>query len=906
MPNPASIRFGTVGKAQVKADFAEVAESGAASFVRVGDTAEAQAKRWTRAEEAALRDIEAARTRLERARSKSALLGTDLNPTKLDAFAGVNDNVGKSASSSAEVFEAAYRKMEQRAAALVAAIDPVFAAQQRFDREMAQAKTLLDAGALSAERYAQVERQLVTELNEVSVAHLKTGSSTGALRAAMQGASYQVQDFFTQVSMGSNILQAAAVQGGQLAGQFANIEGKAGAVARFMIGPWGLAITGAALVLGPLIGKLLNQNSALDEAIDKLKEDARQSEITARAKDEFAKSVEGVEASIREQARTLDKAAESEKTAAQRAVDLARENYKVEMSTRAKTAALLEEAIAQERIDRIRSTAPGQRGENATLSLDVSTSRVAGLQDQLAQQQKMIETARRNLLGAGVALTAENVARDSDPIAAINARYKAKADAATAAARAAAKAGRDTQASLEAELKSIERNRAAAVKAEQDRQQASRQTANQIGRNVSLAEARQIAESIGGRVTSDVRSRAEQQRLYDKYVAYKNGTGPWAALAAKPGTSNHENGQALDIAKTGGVTLAKLIAAYKQAGVSLSEALDEGSHYHIAFRKTGEAAKQAAQDRSEAAKKVREAAAAERDLQNDLRDVVQAYDPARAAAEGYAATLAKINALVRGGKLTIDQASGIAMSAYHAEQKRVADEGYETFKKLFGTDDPLADSIAAGKAKLDADTDAAGERVEAKLRLASDAMQELRGYGTEFVETVLSPDTWSSWGNAGRSILGSLKSEFVKLALLNPIRNLINGDKALPTLSSAISNIGKLFNKPVGANAAGTEWWSGGMSLIGENGPETMYLPRGARIAPAAETRRMLAGNDNRRGDTHVHVYAQDAVLADTVRGWVSEGMGVAATQGAAGGAQISQAEAGRSAARQLGRFGRR
>ena len=42
-------------------------------------------------------------------------------------------------------------------------------------------------------------------------------------------------------------------------------------------------------------------------------------------------------------------------------------------------------------------------------------------------------------------------------------------------------------------------------------------------------------------ITSGARSRAEQEKLY---AAYKNGTGN---LAAKPGTSNHESGDALDL-----------------------------------------------------------------------------------------------------------------------------------------------------------------------------------------------------------------------------------------------------------------------------------------------------------------------------------------------------------------------
>jgi LAS superfamily LD-carboxypeptidase LdcB len=42
------------------------------------------------------------------------------------------------------------------------------------------------------------------------------------------------------------------------------------------------------------------------------------------------------------------------------------------------------------------------------------------------------------------------------------------------------------------------------------------------------------------------RSGAWQQHLYNNYLAYKAG-GPWAPQAAKPGTSLHEKGIAVDI-----------------------------------------------------------------------------------------------------------------------------------------------------------------------------------------------------------------------------------------------------------------------------------------------------------------------------------------------------------------------
>ena len=60
-------------------------------------------------------------------------------------------------------------------------------------------------------------------------------------------------------------------------------------------------------------------------------------------------------------------------------------------------------------------------------------------------------------------------------------------------------------------------------------------------------------------VTSGQRTRAEQQALYD---AYKAGRGN---LAAKPGTSNHESGNAAD-AKIGGKSLASNAKAKAVAG----------------------------------------------------------------------------------------------------------------------------------------------------------------------------------------------------------------------------------------------------------------------------------------------------------------------------------------------------
>jgi hypothetical protein len=89
-------------------------------------------------------------------------------------------------------------------------------------------------------------------------------------------------------------------------------------------------------------------------------------------------------------------------------------------------------------------------------------------------------------------------------------------------------------------------------------------TGDTAGLNASLmAGLRHVSSKVGKtvNVTSGKRSRAEQERLY---AAYLNGSGN---LAAKPGTSNHESGNAAD-AYIGGTPL----SSYPGAAAAAAEA----------------------------------------------------------------------------------------------------------------------------------------------------------------------------------------------------------------------------------------------------------------------------------------------------------------------------------------------
>lgn len=800
-------------------------------------------------------------------------------------------------------------KLERRANALRAAIDPATAAQQRFDAEMAEARSLISQGAISLDEYVGKLKIEQSALDQVTGSRGRLNGANGQARQSSIMLGQQLQDFSVQVSNGGSIATAFSQQIGQAAFAVQGMGGKLEGVGNFLTSPWGIAATIGATVLAPLVAKILAGNDALDDAVDKMKKDAAATDVTRDAKLRFARSIEGVSSAIRDQRDAQLKAIEADKGAAEQDNINAKRELARQIRIREITVALLEQAEAEAKA--ANSTSFGAAGgAGAGMAQGIYAGRTEDARKAAEKAKADLVLAQANVAQSRIDLAAEAATRATDPMAKIKKQY----DDQVAAAERKARAEGTVTAELTRQLTQIQRNRDAAIKTEQERESASKaKPTNQVGRNITLAESRGIVEGIGGRVTSDHRTFEEQQKLYAKYVAYKSGTGPWAALAAKPGTSNHELDQALDVAKSGGVTLAKLIAAYRQAGVRLVEALDEGDHYHVAWKKTGAAAREATQERTDAAKKVREEAAAQRELKQDLDGVVKAYDPARSAAEEYAATLAKIQNLVGKGKLTIDDAAAYSATARIQFLTGQSERFAAQFKTLFGGEgDPLKDIIDGSdrqRAQQIADmTDADA----ARTKILAANFDEVRSYGASFVDTVLSEDTWSSWGNAGKTVLNSLKGEFIKLALLNPLKNLINGNSNLPTLTKALGSLGSLFGgKSVTAptigppgNATGTESWSGGMTWVNENGGEIMDLPTGTRIYPAAESRRMMqAANDggSRGGDKHYHFSGN--LLTPEWWQQIQAGDANAAMQGAAGGAAMGQADAQAAGVRRLGRF---
>jgi hypothetical protein len=241
-----------------------------------------------------------------------------------------------------------------------------------------------------------------------------------------------------------------------------------------------------------------------------------------------------------------------------------------------------------------------------------------------------------------------------------------------------------------------------------------------------------------------------------------------------------------------------------------------------------------------------------------------------------------------------DQRDGIALTERERELQLVAaNDNYrqaeldklrmilELKKEGIDPESAQGKAILANVAAYDAE--------QAKLKQLTANMQELKGFGDQFLDDFLNPDNWTNWHDFALKMLKDIEAELIKLSLLNPLKNWLLGEHN-PTGSSIFGLIGKLLGGTTGGSpisvgdigpdmdpidvgdipafAAGTDSAPGGLALVGEKGPELENLPRGAGITPAAETRRLLAQNDSGIGSLtfNMPIYAPGADPAALAR----------------------------------------
>lgn len=432
--------------------------------------------------------------------------------------------------------------------------------------------------AVNAEQEADALREQLAVLQAVerelgvnTVAHRKQVAVSGEARAGYQQLSYQLGDIATQYASGTSASLIFAQQSSQVIQAISLINGEAKGLIGFLSGPWGIAITAAVVALTPYVAKLLEGNDALGKAIDKLKQDAQEAETARQAHAAFSNTLEGQIDAQRRLNEEMERGLKSQQ-------QLNRENLQGSLDKEAK--AVIEVSKAEKALADARKEAAKARDlvlkpspfadegmiAAALAEAKAADQRVADAQRKLDAARSQQERSARGSRAAQITIAADEAKAAADPIEAINRRYNAMADAAKEAAL-----GNDRLAnSIKGTLASIEKQRAAAIKAEQDKQAAQKRSESDArnGRFTPKDIGGLLTEKYGGTITSTTGGK------------HVNG-------------SFHYRGQAVDFVPRGGmgsVSKDELRAYLQSQGVDIKELLgpgdkDHDDHFHVAFGK---------------------------------------------------------------------------------------------------------------------------------------------------------------------------------------------------------------------------------------------------------------------------------------------------------------------------------
>lgn len=849
-----AIRLGTEGKATVKQDFREIANDG-----------DAVANRWARAFEKSGQEVEASMRRQALAAEKLAQIMPATPMQRQVQAAATTSYTGGTAQESARFFAEAARaqaELEARTRALVSAIDPAWAAQQRFNSEMAEAKALVSAGTISLDQYCDKLRLEQAALNQATQAGRGHLASQGQMRAGTQQLSYSIGDFATQVSMGQGVLMAFSAQMNQTLNALALMQKESKGFIGFMSGPWGAVIQGAVLIGGMFVAKLLESKDALAEEVTKLRDAAKQSGVAEEAKRRFANSIDGVREAVRLQAKALQDAEQAEKSAARLAWESAKTNELRAISTRKATLAMLEQA-------KVIADALAQRDGDG-INSRFATQRVEKLQREIAELKKLIPQLEQQTRQFETPLLQEMTGRDAMQ------RLEAQQKEALGNKRRELDLSKKSADEKARELKIMQDQQRVELNRLRERERADRQRPRDPG------ETTRFIDPVSGRMTGRYGEDRGNRRHAGVDYAVPVGTGVKAAAAGTIVTVGQlpGYGNVVIVDHGGGTTtryahLSQMLVANGQS-VGQGEVIgmsggargapgagnSQGPHLHYEVRQGGRAVDprkgtyrtdnaqaQLAAERDAEQKRL----AALREYQQALESLQSQYDPLSVAARKYREELELIEAAQKKGDLSPEQAS--VMRGAIERQKRegqigwqIADSAVRAIKaereqraaQLTDRRRDLADQIEFAERELSLvaandnvrdrelsklqfiqqikrdmpwltaqdtqkliDQQAELDRVLEKTREQQASWQAVKDIGGQLIDDILDPSNWEDWGAAGKRILMSLLRDMMTLATINPLKNALFGTD-LPTMGGILGN---LFGaKGGGAVPAG---WSG-------------------------------------------------------------------------------------------------
>lgn len=182
-------------------------------------------------------------------------------------------------------------------AARAAAIEGEQAAQA-LRVEAAAAETLQS----QLSRLGPLHRAAGVAAEAMGRAQFASARGAAANRQALVQAGQQIQDFTLQVAAGQSPILAFGQQMSQLGIVTATASGKLGALGRFLVGPWGLALTLGTAILSPMVARLDDAGEATDRLAAKAGSAASSMQSTlaglATAFDPMLRAIDRVEARL--------------------------------------------------------------------------------------------------------------------------------------------------------------------------------------------------------------------------------------------------------------------------------------------------------------------------------------------------------------------------------------------------------------------------------------------------------------------------------------------------------------------------------------------------------------------------------------------------------------------------------
>ncbi len=669
-----------------------------------------------------------------------------------------------------------------------------------------------DAGAI---------RQRILALEAVQVELNKTTSATlGHTRAANDNVvsagqqrqsaimlGQQLQDFSVQVVSGQSVATAFSQQIGQASFALQGMGGKLAGVAAFLTTPWGIAATIGLTLFAPLVAKILEGNNALEDAVDKLKKDAEQTKITAKAHDIFAKSIEGQIDAQRKLNDELKKGLQTQQQIEQGKLGDARKSLVDQ--TKSRPAAVKELQAAQQRLAEIKRQintpvlgSDGSEVMGLTIAAAQAEKRVAKAKEALKTLNASIASAQSSIRMAEIPLAEREVADSLDASKAATDRYTE----ALGRLRKERASGKISSDQFKASLKAETTARDDALEAERKRKAAANSKPPSIGSQITSEQGRGILSAAQKYTGARENTASGKATLKDLFGTAGLSLDPektaWCAAfvnAVLAGQGIKGNGSlgarsflnygtATSKPEAGDIVVLRTGKTQEHVGFYAGEGRNgrvnvtggNQSNGQVsttsfprsqveAFRRAPTASASYSAELKATATAAREAEQETKRLDAALDQILDKFDPAADAARKYREELVEIDKLAKAGKITPDQQITYVRNAKRDYSAAQTAEAANNFRIIMGPEE----------------VDGAINAWQAGVAAAGDQMQvDAENAGIAFTDQVRD-------GIAGAA-------DLLGIRINGPARNLLQpGGVEKPAGDAAKSLIDGLRNSPL-------------------------------------------------------------------------------------------------------------